>query len=1154
MDELSADLSGCYTALRSFVGGRAVRCSSCGSDNPAGKKFCAACGAALNFRCPKCASENPLNSQFCGDCGTPLIASTVAKSEKSLVSHELPDGERRQLTVMFCDLVDSTALSGRLDPEDLREVIRAYHAAAADIITRLGGYISQYLGDGLLIYFGYPRAHEDDPQRALNAALEITAALPRLNARLRDKLEVMREHPLQVRIGIHTGLVVVGEMGAGAHLDPTAIIGETPNIAARLQALAPPDSAAISSVTHKLVQGFFVCASMGPQTLKGIAEPVEVYRVVDKSGVHSRFELATSGGLVPLVGREEEMALLGKCWERAKEGQGQVVLISGEPGIGKSRLVQEIKEQVVREGYTRIEFRASPYHENTAYYPIIQHLQRLLNLQTSDSAQEKLDKLKRKLSEYHFALPETLPRFCVLLSLPEPEGYPPLILAPQQHRQKTLELMVLWLLKEAERNPVLTVWEDLHWCDPSTLEFYHMLLDQVPKARILALATSRPEFISEWGARSHYKQLTLGRLQHRQAELMASEVAGGKSMPAEVMKQIVSRTDGVPLFVEELVKMVMESGMLKERGRQYELSTPLPPLAIPSTLRDSLMARLDRLSAVREVVQLAATLGREFSYELIRAVWPLDEAALQKGLAAMVEAELLYQSGVFSQANYYFKHSLIQETAYESVLRSRRQQLHLRIARTLEEKFPAIVETQPELLARYCTSANLKEKAIVYWRRAGEVAIRRSANKEAISQLTTGLELLKTLPDSPERAQQELTMLVTLGAPLAAAKGYSAPEVERTFTRARELCQQLGEIPQLFPVMYRLSGYYLLRGEFDKALEIGEQMLGLARTAQDPDFALEAHSSMAPTLYYLGELVTAREHLRTAVTLYDPKKHQSHAFIYGQDPGVATLSYEARVLGYLGYLEQADAKAEQALTLAKNLAHPHSYAYAWHNAAEVHRQRADVQKSLKCAERALELSHEHGFPLWLALAQIYRGWALARLGQHEEALATIPRGIADYRAAGHEMAIPRFLVLLAEAHGRAGQASEGLGVLDEALATVQRSGDRNSEAAELYRIRGDLLLAVPGEQQGEAEASLRRAVVIARRQQAKSPELRATMSLARLLDKQGKRHEASAMLADIYGWFTEGFDTGDLKEAKILLEQLGERRGRGAQSATEELC
>jgi class 3 adenylate cyclase/predicted ATPase len=1115
-----------------------VRCSSCGSTNPAGKKFCTECGGALCVPCPKCASENPANSQFCGDCGTALIPSTVAGSEKSLASHEVSYGERRQLTVMFCDLVDSTALSRRLDPEDLREVVRTYHATAAEIITRLGGYISQYLGDGLLIYFGYPRAHENDPQRALSAALEITAALPRLNTQLRDKLEVMREHPLQVRIGIHTGLVVVGEMGAGEHLDPTAIIGETPNIAARLQALAPPDSAAISSVTYRLVEGFFVCASMGPQILKGIVEPVEMYRVLGQSGVHSRFELATSIGLVPLVGREEEMALLGKCWERAKEGQGQVVLLSGEPGIGKSRLVQEIKEQVVREGYTRLEFRASPYHENTAYYPIVEHLQRLLNLQTSDSPQEKLDKLERKLREYEFALPETLPLSAALLTLPEPAGYPPLAVAPQRQRQKTLELLVLWLLKEAERNPVLSVWEDLHWCDPSTLEFYHLLLDQVPKTRILALATGRPEFISRWGARSHYKQITLGRLEHRHAERLAKEVAGPRSLPAELMQQIVSKTDGVPLFVEELVKMVVESGMLTEQRGQYELSSSLPPLAIPSTLRDSLMARLDRLSAFRDVVQLAATLGREFSYELIRAVWPMDAVALQKGLAAMVEAELLYQSGVVSQAKYYFKHSLIQETAYDSVLRSRRQQLHLQVVRTLEEKFPGITEAQPELLARYCTAANLKEKAIVYWQRASEVAVRRSANKEAISQLTTGLDLLKTLPDSRERAQQELTMLVTLGAPLAAAKGYSAPDVERTFTKARELCQQLGEIPQLFPVMDRLSGYYLLRGDFEKALEIGQQMLVLARTAQDPGFALEAHRAIANTLYYLGELVRARDHLRTAVTLYDPKKHQSHAFIYGQDPGVASLSYEARVLGYLGYLEQADAKAEQALTLAKNLAHPHSLAYAWHNAAEVHRQRADVQMSLKCAERALELSHEHGFPLWFALAQIYRGWALAHLGRHEEALATIPRGIADYRAAGHEMAIPRFLVLLAEAHGHAGQAREGLGVLAEALVIVQRDGDRNAEAAELYRIRGELLLALSAEHQDEAEASLRRAVVIARRQQAKSPELRATMSLARLLDKQGKRHEASAMLAIIYGWFTEGFDTADLKEAKILLEQL----------------
>jgi class 3 adenylate cyclase/predicted ATPase len=1138
MNELSAGLSGCYTPFKGFVRRRPVRCSKCRSDNPAGKKFCAACGTALVVLCAKCASENSATSQFCGDCGAALSASTVAVSKEALVGQEVSDGERRQLTVMFCDLVNSTTLSGQLDPEELREVIRTYQAASAEIVERLGGYIAQYVGDGLLIYFGYPFAHEDDPQRALQAALEITAMLPHLNARLRTSLEVMREHSLQVRIGIHTGLVVVGEMGAGAHLDPTAIVGETPNIAARLQALAPPDSAAISSTTHKLVQGLFVCASIGPQILKGIAKPIEVYRLLGESGARSRFEVVTKAGLIHRVDREEEMALLGRCWERTKEGQGQVVLLSGEPGIGKSRLVQEIKEQVVREGCIQAEFRASPYHENTAYYPIIVHLQRLLDLQTSDSSKQKLDKLERKLREYGFALPEALPSFSALLSLPESAGYPSLSQSPQRLRQKMLELLMVWLLKESERRPVLTVWEDLHWYDPSTLEAYHLLGDQVAKARIFVLATARPEYVSQWRTRPRYTQLTLQRLQHRQAELMASEVAGQSTLPADIMQQIVSKTDGVPLFVEELVKMVMESGILEERGGQNELSSPLPSLAIPSTLRDSLTARLDRLSTAKEVVQLAATLGREFSYELIRAVWPLDEVALQKGLAAMVEAELLYQSGVVSQANYYFKHSLIQETAYESVLRSRRQQLHLQIARTLEEQFPIVAETEPELLARDCTAANLKEKAIVYWQRAGSMAVRRSANKEAISHLTTGLELLKALPDSPERAQQELTMLASLGPPLIATKGYSAPEVERIITRAHELCQQLGETPQLFPVMFKLCAYSLLRGEMKTAREIGEQMLHLAKTAQDPGLLLEAHNGLGAALFYLGELVPALECFEKASEIYDHKRHSSHAFIYGQDPGVFGLSYQARLLGYLGYLEQALAKMEQALTLAQKVAHPLSLAFAWHCAAEVHRQRAEVEASLKCAERELELAREQGFPLWIALAQIYRGWALARLGHSEEALVAIPKGIAGYRATGAEMAVPRFLVLLADAYGQAGQVDEGLRVTAEALATMHRNGDRDSEAAELHRIRGELLLAGSTAHQDEAEGCLRGALDIARRQKAKSPELRATISLVRLLDKQGKRSEARTTLAAIYAWFTEGLNTADLIEAKAMLERL----------------
>ena len=716
------------------------------------------------------------------------------------------EAERRQLTVLFCDLVDSTTLARQLDPEDYREVVRAYQATCAAVIQRFDGYIAQYLGDGLLVYFGYPQAHEDDAQRAVRTGLEILDALAALQARLAADKGIR----LAVRLGIHTGLVVVGAVGTGGRQEALAL-GDTPNVAARLQSLAAPDTVVVSDATWRLVQGYFAGHDLGPQTLKGVETPVQVYRVLGTSGAQSRLDVVSPRGLTPLVGREAEMALLRERWAQARDGLGQVVLLSGEAGIGKSRLVQVLHEHVTAEPHTRLEWRCSPYAQQSPLHPVIAHLHRLLRWRPDDTPAEKLGVLEETLAASGLALPEVVPLIATLLSLPLPERYPPLTLTPQRQRQKTLDALLVWLLTEATRQPVLLIVEDLHWIDPSTLEFLTLLIDQGPTARLLTLLTCRPEFQTPWGFRAHLTPLTLSRLPRPQATQMTVRVTGGKALPSEVVEQIVTKTDGVPLFVEELTKMVLESGLLREGEERYELTGPLPPLAIPATLHDSLMARLDRLATVKDVAQLGATIGRTFAYELLQAVSPLDGVTLQHGLRQLVEAELVYQRGVPPQATYTFKHALIQDAAYQSLLRSTRQQYHQRLAQVLVERFSETVETQPELLAHHYTEAGLSAQAIPYWQRAGQRALQRSAYAEAIGHLTTGLEVLQTLPDTPERAQHELALHVALGGALIGTKSYSAPEVEHSFARARALCQQLGETPEFFHILYGLCDALLRR-------------------------------------------------------------------------------------------------------------------------------------------------------------------------------------------------------------------------------------------------------------------------------------------------------------------------------------------------------
>jgi class 3 adenylate cyclase/predicted ATPase len=1049
------------------------------------------------------------------------------------LAHSAPEAERRQLTVMFCDLVGSTQLSGQLDPEDLRAVVRAYQEAAAEVIQYYEGHIAQYLGDGLLVYFGYPTAHEDDARRAVHTGLGIVEAIATLNSRLAAQYGVQ----LAVRLGIHTGPVVVGVMGGGGRHEHLAL-GETPNLAARLQALAPTNTVVISAVTARLVQGTFTLEDLGTHTLHGVAEPMTISRVRGLLATASRDEEFVTATVPVLVGREEESGLLRRRWDQSKAGLGQVVFVSGEAGIGKSALVESLRVQVRAEGLPRIAFRCSPYHTTSALYPVITHIERLLQFEPDDSPVTRLAKLEAGLRPYDLPLAEVVPLLAGFLSVPLPaDHYAALTLTPQQQKQQTFDALLAWLAAEAERQPVLVAWEDLHWADPTTLEYLGLLVEQAPMVPMLHVLTARPEFNPPWPQRSHMTPLVLNRLERPQVEALMSQRAGGKTLPPEVVQYIVAKTDGVPLYVEELTKMLLASALLREEADQYVLTGTLRTVAIPDTLQDALMARLDQLNRAKEVAQLGAVLGREFAYELLQAIAPQDENALQEGLGQLVAAELLYQRGRPPRARYLFKHALIQDAAYASLLKSTRQQVHQQVAQVIETQFPALVETQPELVAQHYTAAGCHEQAVVYWQRAGQHASDRLAHVEAISHVTTGIELLTILPETPEHTQQALTLYIVLGAALQITKGQGAPEVEHAYTQARALCQQVGETPELIPVLFGLWRFSGLRSQLHTARELGDTLLRLAQQAHDPALAVIAHYALGFTWLCLGALPAARQHLEDAIACYTPDQRRAPVFRIGQDLGVGCRAHAARTLWLLGYPAQALARVRDAMALAHALSHPFTLAFARCVAAWVSQFRRDVPAVHEHAEAAVALATEQGFPQWAAYGTILRGWALAMQGQGEEGIAQVRQGIVAFRATGAVLHVPYFCTLLADVCAYLGHPADGLQALTEAHTLVEQHEERWWEA-EVHRLRGVLLLRQPGTPQAEAEAWLQRALDVAHRQEAKSLELRAAMSLTRLWQQQDRRAEARDLLAPIYGWFTEGFDTADLQEAKALLEEL----------------
>jgi class 3 adenylate cyclase/predicted ATPase len=1051
--------------------------------------------------------------------------------------------------VLFCDLVDSTSIAAKLDPEEWRELAADYQRTSAQAIERFGGRVAKYLGDGVMAYFGWPEAQGDDPERAVRAGLAILETISKLNEQLTDV-------KLSARVGIDSGVVVIGTGGG----DEFEAFGDSPNIAARVQAAAARDMVLITEATHRLVSGLFVVEERGAYTVKGIEQPLQLYRVVQPSGVRGRLEaLAATHDLTPFIGRENELRLLGDHWQHVRDGDGHLLLIIGEPGIGKSRLIRRFHERIAGTPHTWIEVTAAPFFRNTPLYPVSENLRRAFSRRGDESLEEQLAQLESSLVLAGLNPSEAIPLIAPLLNLELPAKFRRSGLSAEHQRRRLLALLVEWLVGLARVQPIVMVTEDLHWVDPSTLELIQMLVEQGPTPQLLLLCTARPEFRAPWTPNSNHTQITLSQLSLRNARLIVEQLAAQKGLTQKTIDAVVERAGGVPLFVEELTRAVLESS-----------DNDLIKRVIPVSLNDLLMARLDRLGAAKDIAQLGAVIGGEFSYELIRAVNPIPDEDLQHALGILTEAELLYANGAAPNATYLFKHALIRDAAYEALLRSQRKELHSRIAEVLVRQFAETVASAPELVAHHYTEAGLISRAVPYWHRAGEIASQRSAHAEAISHLSKGLELLKTLPDTSERVQHELTLQIAIGAPLIAAKGYTAPEVEHTYARALELCRQIGEPSQLFPVLWGLSAFYGVRAELATARELSEQLLRMAQRERDPALLLAAHHALGQYLYFQGDFASAREHFEQGVGLYDRRQHSSLAFVYGQDPGMACLSYLAWTLWFLGYAGQALERSREALTLAQGLSHPVSLAFAQAFAAALHQLRGEIHLSQERAEAAISLSSEQGFQYWLTVGTLYRGWAVAERGQRDEGTSQIRHGLDTLGAIGANLGQPYFLARLAGAYEKAGQAEEGLAALTDALATLEETGERFYEA-EIYRLKGDLTLAesrvqgvglsvtkapqftvqrskIPtpsthcrtpvSQEEAQAEANFLKAIKTARIQQAKSLELRAATSLSRLWLRQSKNGEAYRMLAEIYAWFTEGFDTADLKEAKALLDEL----------------
>jgi class 3 adenylate cyclase/tetratricopeptide (TPR) repeat protein len=1061
------------------------------------------------------------------DLGKASVAATLPSTPAAAEPSSHDGAERRQLTVMFCDLVGSTALSTRLDPEDLRSVIGAYHKRVAETVARFDGFVAKYMGDGALIYFGYPKAHEDDAERAVRAGLALIEAVGKLGVR----------EPFEVRIGAATGLVVVGDIVGSGEAQERGVVGETPNLAARLQVLAEPDTMVIDASTRRLLGKLFEYSPLGTVSVKGFDNPVPAWQVLGAGATESRFE-ALRTTTTPLVGREEEIELLLRRWGRAKHNEGCAVLITGEPGIGKSRIAQTVQDQLHDEAQT-LRYFCSPHHSDSALYPIIQRLERAAAFEPGDDAQARLGKLNALLAQMSTS-PEDKAIFADLLALPGDGRYPKLDLAPQERRRRTIDAITHRLEMLARQQPVLAIFEDLHWIDPTSLDVLTRIIDRIRTLAVLLIVTFRPEFEPPWAGQPHVTLLALNRLPARICRAMLEQIAGNEQLPSDVVEEIIARTDGVPLFVEELTKAVVEAGT-SEAARNQVSVVPSSAHTVPATLHASLMARLDRLGEAKEVAQVGAAIGREFSYELIAAVARCGEAQLVDALDRLSDAGLLFHEGAPPHATFLFKHALVQDAAYGTLLREVRRDLHARIAKTLNEKFHQISDIQPEILAHHYSEAGLHEPAADWWGKAAERAMHGSAFNEAIAHLDKAFKLVEGLADVPERRSFRLRLQTMYGHALFHVRGQAAPETIAAFTRAGELAAGVQDVTERFSTYWGLWVGSFARAELPAMRHIADAFLtDVQRLPRLPETSI-AYRIFGVTCWFEGDYVAARLHLEKALALYDPERDHHLASRFGYDAGVIARCCLAFALWPMGDVDRALSLIDEALRVASKNEHVPTiaiaHAYASVLAAMVRRKPAEAAP---LGETLRKLAREHGLPLFQATGMTVVGWARCCTGD-QDGEALIREGWMRSREIDFRCYEPGVAMFVAEAEAKGGRVVEALATLDAQFETVDRTGERWLEA-EAQRLRGELVLQHEPSNVVAAEAAFRRAIEIARAQKSRTFELRAALSFAKLYQQTNRHDAAAGFLSAALVGFNDGTEVPEVSKGRLLLDAVSSKK------------